>query len=203
MRKTTPPRKETTLENQERLARGWAEKYLKWNACEDSPELYAAAELVLARTKPQTMAEIGWRTSEHYLAGAVGLDGSEVVMLGLEGGHIRVCDVDDMHLDFMQVLECPSYLTPNGKRYELREVTVSSGEKVADDQEEHPKWLRDLEDYDDAPTFTIICAPGDAPGIKRTDGRWSFVGIDIHFNAIDIVEGGGAPMQVLRWGRGK
>lgn len=86
---------------------------------------------------------------------------------------------------------------------EQHKTTVSSDEKVADDQPEHPKWLHDLEDYDDAPTFTIICAPGDAPGIKRTDGRWSFVGIDVHFNAIDIVEGGGAPMEVLRWGRGE
>lgn len=186
------------MTEQEKLAREWAGRYLTWNTREDSPELYAAAELVLAHTAPLTMAEIGWKTSEHYLAGAVDLDGSEVVMLGLEGGNIRVCDVDDMHLDYMQVLECPSNLTPNGKRYELREITVSQDEKVGADQPEHPKVLRTEEDLREAPGGTVVTRLSHVARTKL-GGEWH--GLDKTSSSEIMAEYG--TWEVLRWGWGK
>lgn len=106
----------------ERLARQWAQEYVKWWPEEEaSPKLYAAAEHILATTEPETMAGVEWDDEKHYLAGAIDADGHEVVMLGTVVGTIRVCDVDEVNEKFAPVLEYPKTLTPNGKRYKLVE----------------------------------------------------------------------------------
>lgn len=69
---------------------------------------------------------------------------------------------------------------------------------------DHPTHLETWEDFENAPVFTIICPPGEAPLIKRKDGRWKAVGFDEPLNTVGFIEGGdGTPMIVLRWGKGE
>mgnify|MGYP006988283993 CR=1 FL=1 len=147
------------MTNQEKLAREWATKYLKWNAYEDSPELHAVAELVLANTKPATMADVEWEDSEHFLAGATANDEDEEIMLTKYDGQIITASLDDPPAIWIHQARD---LTPNGKRYELREA--------GDDQPERPKVLCTVEDYGNAPVGTIAAINGYDPIIKGNDG---------------------------------
>lgn len=107
----------------ERLAREWAERIMSTTLEMIDPVQRAAAEHILATTTEPTMADVKWDAETHYLAGAVDGDGHEVVMFGTFMGTIRVCDVDEVNEDFAPMLENTGNLTPNGKRYELVEVT--------------------------------------------------------------------------------
>lgn len=85
-------------------------------------------------------------------------------------------------------------VTPNGKRYELRELA------------DHPATLTTVEDYEDAPEGTIVIHPGSAPPyLKIADGRWATTACETRLNAIDLVNGnpGDSTVTVLRWGRGE
>lgn len=104
---------------QERLARLWAEK-AKAAAPQMNylPESIAAYEFILANTKPETMAGVEWVHSEHHLAGA-DWDGVPVVMIDPDSG--STTKVMDLNEETIYSAE-DNDLSPNGKRYELREV---------------------------------------------------------------------------------
>lgn len=154
---------------QEQLAREWAD-YAK-NCEVSSPEEQAAAEFILANTKPPTMEDVEWDVAEHYLAGAtIAVSQAECVMLSKrENGMIATAPVDGDHVIFAT----PGQLTPNGKRYELREVTVSSNESVGPDQQDHPKVLRTVEDYENALNGTVVAIPGFHTVWVKDRGKWS------------------------------
>lgn len=189
----------TEKSEQEKLAREWAEYYQNdfpkfskgSRAAEIVEKAKAAAAYILATTTPPTMAEIEWEDGEHFLAGATNYDGIEMAMLAdVQGDAILASPLDDPGATF---LECPGDLTPNGKRYELREVGA--------DQPERPKTLRTVEDYADAPMGTIVATPAGigAPFLKLPDGQWYLGDKSVGCAEMAIAE----PREVLRWGRGK
>lgn len=145
---------------QERLAREWAERKREqakrhW---EDSgysirEDTQAAIDYILATTTPEpTMADVEWDDEKHRGLGAVDEAGQEWVMLQDDGGYINC-----IGLDLNPVGAERGELTPNGKRYELREVT---GEP------EHPEVLSTVEDYEDAPEGTIVAFDNGSPYVK-------------------------------------
>lgn len=76
--------------------------------------------------RPTTnMSNEQWDSDQHYLAGAIDAEGCQVVMLGTHENNIYVCDIDQLKYEYEPVLENPVNLTPNGKRYELREITYT------------------------------------------------------------------------------
>lgn len=181
------------MTEQERLAREWATT----TTPQGDMRVRAAIAHIMSTTTPPTMAEIGWEDGEHYFAGAVDEDGDEVVMLGLEGDNIRVVDAEITDCGYTHFLEYPKNLTPNGKRYELRDITVSQDEKVGADQAEHPKVLRTVEDYENAPDGTIVAIQGlNTVWIKHGD-QWTN-GADSSVPSASIAR---ERREVLRWGR--
>lgn len=110
----------------EKLARQWAErkKALAKRHMEDAgyfprEDTLAAIEHVLATTTPLTMADVVWDWEKHYLAGATNEIGDvECVMIAPMDGMIVNAEFGDGRL----VRTSPGALTPNGRRYELREV---------------------------------------------------------------------------------
>lgn len=147
----------------QRLARAWAERI---KAAPDETyvdDVVAAAEHILATTTPPTMADVEWDDEKHHLAGAIDAEGTEVVMIGTFSGTIRVCDVDEMNETFAPWLENPGTLTPNGKRYELREVG-------APEQPEHPETLVTEQDYENAPAGTVVATPHGSAWTQGPDG---------------------------------
>ena len=182
--------KEPTMNNDtKRLAREWAERKQKqaerhW---EDSgytirEDTQAAIKHVLATTPEPTMEDVEWEDKKHHLAGATTPDGDEVVMMWHDAngtGHI-IADVGEGPRDAF---------TPNGKRYELREIT---------DEPERPETLETVEDYENAPEGTIIANPGDMPWIKE-DGHWRSPRFRQSSESLALtVVGNDRP--VLRWG---
>lgn len=177
--------------NTARLARQWAERAKNSKYFDEyADDAAAAVEHVLATTPPPTMADIGWNDAEHYLAGAVDADGHEVVMLDKLHGNIRVCDVDQMGPG-RPVLESPKTITPNGKRYELREVG-------APEEPAHPATLETLEDFQNAPDGTVISYAGEMP-LTLVGGIWRREG----FATQTHEEMAGDKCPVLRWGWGE
>ena len=170
--------------NRERLAREWATSTLP----RGDAKTLAAIEHILATTTEPTMADVDWDDEKHYLAGAVDADGHEVVMFGTFMGTIRVCDVSEVNNEFAPVLENPGTLTPNGKRYELVEVTG----------DEHPETLRTLEDYRIATVGTIVAYADGHAWTKTASGAWR-QGKDRRTNR----EMAGTERLVLRWGWGE
>lgn len=111
----------------EKLARQWAEYYKDdWpkftpgtRAAELVEKAKAAAEYILATTTPLTMADVKWDDKKHCLAGATcNIDESERVILVPRNGMIVNAKLGRDRV----LLTSPGSLTPNGKRYELREV---------------------------------------------------------------------------------
>lgn len=167
------------MNEQERLALQWAEQVKSKPAVFCSQDALAAAEHILATTTPPTMADVEWNDEEHHLAGATTPEGNEVVMIHYNSLTGRVATVDGYALD--------SALTPNGKRYELVEV---SGEP------ERPETLTTLEDYANAPVGTNVAGNGYFPYVKSERGYWMNPSIGTCSN-----EGLAAvSRRVLRWG---
>ena len=185
------------MNNREKLAREWAMTAHP----KGDMRVRAAMEYILATTKPPTMAEIEWETGEHYMSGVTSAVGDrERIMLAEEKDMIVTATLGGEHL----VRISPDMLTPNGKRYKIVELTVSSNEKIADEQPEHPKFLHTLEDYEEAPVGTIIgdyleAAAGKTEVLwqKLEDGYWWRVGGNYYADP----NGGSRP--VIRWGRGE
>ena len=178
------------MTEQEKLAREWAEQVMGRGELSTSvfnDGCRAAAELVLANTAPPTMEGVQWDAKKHRGLGTFGEDGVEWVMVDMRPDR-RIVGVSP---DFRTVRGLrPEWLTPNGKRYELREVGA--------DQPENPKTLRTVEDLENAPDGTVVTKPGHI-AITRRLGNWS--GQFTHEDSASMAEHG--PWEVLRWGMGK
>lgn len=133
------------MEEKHKLARQWAEKF-KADAIYVATmgELAAAADVILEHVSPLTMEGVEWDDNIHRGLGAVDDAGQEWVMLQDDGPYISL-----IGLDLNPVGAKREELTPNGKRYELREIKEPG----------HPKVLETVEDYQNAPEGTIIARP--------------------------------------------
>ena len=171
----------------ERLARQWAVD------CQGEGKLpaygiaaQAAADHILATTTEPTMDEVEWNEDTHALTGAVvDVGGGPVDVVMLAGS---VDGIDYATLDGKFGYEPRYYFTPNGKKYELREVT---------DKPENPETLRTVEDYENAPEGTVVAGTCDYPWVKNDSGAWGDEGIWLTDREMAHRE-----RQVLRWGWG-
>ena len=106
----------------ERLAREWATSTLP----KGDAKTMAAIEHILATTTEPTMADEDWNGDKHFLAGATineGDSAKEMVMCGVtRDGEIYVVEPNTGR-GKRGYWPMPGDLTPNGKRYELVEVT--------------------------------------------------------------------------------
>lgn len=182
----------------EMKGRQWAEKVLAAPERTYSPGEVAAAKVVVEHTAPLTMADVDWDDEKHRLAGANTSTGQEVVMMWYDPKHTD-------HIISARDEWRREQLTPNGKRYELREVTdeptqatVSLDENVGADQPEHPTTLKTLEDYANAPAGTVVAEPLYFAWQKNHFGDWRTVK-----TRLTSREMAGRKRQVLRWGWGK
>lgn len=107
------------MTDRENLARQWAEAVKDFPNAEYSVEAKAAIEHILATTTPPTMEGAEWDHKEHYLAGVDYDNGDKAVMI--ESNSPKTVAVLDPELKTLYYLG-KEELTPNGKRYELREV---------------------------------------------------------------------------------
>ena len=176
------------MTEQEKLAREWAEKTWtmgdKW--------VRAAKDFILANTNPPTMADVQWDNAQHCRQIAVGVNGIKWVMLYQR----RDGMILGVRHDLAEVRGLrPDLLTPIRKRYKLVEETISSGEKVGADQPEHPKLLRTLEDYENAPDGTIVAVDVGEPWIKENAREWKRDSAQLRNTDMAGVE-----REVLRWG---
>ena len=162
------------------LARQWAE----WNkSCEvSSPEIQAAANFILAHTTPPTMADVEWDDDEHYLAEAEYPYHGRVIMLSEKDGWSKY--FDERERKAYDVLA--RALTPTGKRYEIREIS----------KPEHPETLTTVEDYENAPSGTIVASNICPPYMKYELDSWT----DNFGTTVSDEELVGGPTTVLRWG---
>lgn len=171
----------------ERLAREWATSTLP----RGDAKTLAAIEHIMATTTEPRMEEVEWEDEKHFLAGAVyEVEGSTcpVVMVGETRDGCEIYSVDlDEHTGFWPM---PADLTPNGKKYALREITEKPG---------HPETLRTAEDYKDAPVGTIVAHNGCFPYVKQGRDVWTDT-FDDKFPD-DLLSG--ISRQVLRWGWGE
>lgn len=171
----------------ERLAREWAQMELD-NAGEFSDKgRIAAAEHIMATTKEPTMADVEW-DDKHFLAGAT-LDAEEsaeeMVMCGFtRDGEIYVVEPAGGKRGYWPM---PGDLTPNGKRYELAEVTGDG----------HPETLRTLEDYVGAPIGTVVAAK--TGRVWSKDGWCDWETTNSSSSRLNR-HMAGTERQVLRWG---
>lgn len=165
----------TNTETQ-RLARQWVQKARP----KGDRETLAAMEHIMATTEPLTMADVEWRDEEHHMAGATTHDGEEVAMIWPQTAVYLATTKGTWRRD---------QLTPNGKRYELREVG-------APEQPEHPATLETLEDYENAPVGTVVAEPGRPALTKTHGGDWHRYGGWFTSDEMEHTE-----RQVLRWGK--
>ena len=111
------PTRQEIIEAQ--LARQWAE----WNkSCEvSSPEIQAAANFILANTPTSSMAEVEWDDDKHFMAEVETGKGLKAIMLHPVPDMGILC----LHKAYgtHRTYYCKAdYLTPTGRRYELKEV---------------------------------------------------------------------------------
>lgn len=173
----------------EKLARQWAErkKALAKRHMEDAgyfprEDTLAAIEHVLATTTPMTMADVVWDWEKHYLAGATTHDGEEVAMIWPQTA---------VYLATTKGTRRRDQLTPNGKKYELREVG-------APEQPAHPATLVTVGDYENAPEGTIVAESGRyGPTFGKHGDDWLTLTSPV---AQDEYEMAGVKRDVLRWG---
>ena len=81
------------------------------------------------------------------------------------------------------------WLIPNGKRYELREIS----------KPEHPETLATAEDYKNAPIGTIVEESYCSPFMKNGADIWA----NTFNDTFSKEEMAGTPRKVLRWGWGE
>ena len=164
-----------------RLAREWADTR---NPDTLTDLARAAREHILATTTEPTMADIGWDDEEHRLAGATTPEGTEVVMMWHDA------DETNQIICLNSAWE-PDRLTPNGKKYELREVGAPA-------EPEHPETLVTEQDYENAPVGTVVAELGGWARTKGFCGDWSDGATWFTDREMANKE-----RQELRWGWGK
>lgn len=103
-------------EKRQRLARLFAEQVLKSET--STIEERAAAEVVVENTSPLTMEDVEWDDEKHLLGGATTSGGGEVVMLSLSHNGNTITTNRGVWVRRL--------LTPNGKKYDLHELTDGS-----------------------------------------------------------------------------
>lgn len=169
-----------------RLARKWADNAMLMPV--DLDGLAAAAvEYIRTTLPPLNMAEVEWDQTAHHLAGATTTSGHDVVMLELHSStDIGAYRLDSRDLTFYAGDE----LTPNGKRYEVREAV----------EDPHSEALGTVAEFNAAPDGTVVAADGylSVPMVKQ-HGKWMRAG-DTNPLETDFLVG--APKRVLRWGWG-
>ena len=186
------------MTEQEKLAREWAEYYQNdWpkftpgaHAAELVEKAKAAAEYIMEHTTPPTMEGVEWEHDLHHFAGATADTGAGVVMVDPHGPGITVFDLDTEEV----VAASPAEITPNGKRYELVETTDGP-------EPEHPKTLRTVEDYENAPVGTVVAMRRGKPWTKNKTCLWGR-----EYNRALQVENermSAVSREVLRWGWSK
>lgn len=172
----------------ERLAREWAEQVKSVPEVNYGPGANAAADHILATTKEPTMADVEWDAEKHVLAGATLLtDNDEQVDVVMLAKDVSLIEYATMGGEYGY--EHCSYFTPNGKMYELVEVTGG----------EHPETLRTVEDYENAPGGTIVAQDGCDSWVKTNTNIWA-CGVVTYVNRDMSATG---PYRVLRWGWGE
>lgn len=103
------------------LMREWAESVMNSPIGSREEAEVFAAEHVLATTPDPTMADVKWSDEKHFLAGATHKDTNEpLVMIG-PAMEDKTTDCVALSLNCGYQVENRN-LTPNGKKYELREV---------------------------------------------------------------------------------
>lgn len=160
--------------------REWARQVMD-NPGYTSPFMQTVAKTMLELLPSQTIADTGFDFDEHHLAGATTRDGDEVVMLWQDVDETEQIICDDSAW-------APDCLAPNGKQYELREIS----------EPDHPETLTTAEDYADAPVGTIAAPNQCSPYMKYGLIRWKDMSDDT-FSDEDM---SGAALKVLRWGWG-
>lgn len=143
---------------QEKLARQWAERIKSVPEVNYGPEANAAAEYILATTTPPTMADVEWDVDEMPGTGALTKHGRLWIMRDDAGDAIECISPDLEEIAFV----AKKGLTPNGKKYELREIT----------EPEHPETLCTVEDYENAPEGAIVAIPNVADVWVKAGGKW-------------------------------
>lgn len=176
--------------NTARLAREWAQFELD-NAGEFSNKgRIAAAEHIMATTDPLTMADVEWDDEKHHLAGATAPFASgtkEVVMLTERDDDTIGFALMDGRFGSVR----KTHVTPNGKKYELREVG-------APEEPAHPATLVTEQDYENAPVGTVVAELGGWARTKGFCGDWSDGA-----TWLTDREMANKQRQELRWGWGK
>lgn len=176
----------------EKLAREWAEQVKSVPEVNYGPKANAAADHILATTTKPTMDEVEWDAKKHVLAGATLLTNNDeqvdVVMLAKD-----VSIIDYATLDGKHGYEHYSYFTPNGKKYELHEAIGG----------EHPETLTTVEDYEDAPTGTVMSMPSGLVLMKEWKGTWRAAGLTHPLENEVLADSSDIPAIVLRKGWGK
>lgn len=177
------------MNRQAELAREWAEQnYPEWVkiaegtlAADLLEKAKAAAEYILAHTTPPTMADVRWDHDTMPGTGALTENGDLWIMRDDAGDSIDCISPDLVEIAFV----AKDFLTPNGKRYELREVP------------DHPEILETYKDFRDAPEGTIVARYGMAPWWKTDDDTWERG----HNEASDAYMASKFhTLKVLRWG---
>lgn len=172
------------------LMREWAESVMNSPIGSREQAEVLAAEHVLATTTEPTMADVKWSDEKHFLAGATHKEtNAPLVMIGPAMGD-KTTDCVALSLNCGYQVENRD-LTPNGKKYELREVGAGAAP-------EHPETLTTEEDYENAPEGTVVAAG--RVWVKCETGDWrttkmSWSRMDHHMK--------GAERRVLRWGWGE
>lgn len=181
-------------ENTARLRR-WAESVLAMPAGHHDGDMLAAADHILATTDPLTMADVEW-DDKHFLAGATineGDSAKEMVMCGFtRDGEIYVVEPNPGR-GKRGYWPMPGDLTPNGKRYELVEVT---DEQDSTDTPTHPATLTTEQDYANAPKGTIVDIDGTV-AVHAVNG-WCFAGLAGAYSSYFLFHQGEG--EVIRWG---
>lgn len=172
------------MTDQKKLARQWAESRGQFE--NRSERERAAAEFILANTESETMMGREWVHAEHHMAGADWEGDIPVVMIDPAGDRSTyvltveeeaMCEADDEEL------------TPNGKRYELREIV----------EPDHPEVLTTVEEYENAPEGTIVSGYSRSVSYKINHRRWEESGLLGQFTGDEMA---GNARDVLRWGKG-
>lgn len=181
----------------QKLALEWAQEMKEVDEEYRNEKDDAAADYILSQLQP-TMADVEFVLSEHRFAGVTSVTG---------GNHILWDDGEDEYLRAIAP-SGQSYrlrredIVLNGKRYKIQEVgdaedgaTVSQHENVGGDQAEHPKFLRTIKGYAEAPAGTVVMKDGELPLVKTYDGVWKSTVL-----TYEGYEAAGVCRPVVRWG---